>query len=268
VGVDLTGLPANGSLARTVRDAAALLDAMAGPVPGDVLWATRPDRPFVAYADEEPGRLRVGRYRTPVISDDAVVHPECVTAYEEASALVASLGHDVEDINPPFAPEMVPRFELVWSVLSMMTPVDPSREGELRPLTRWLRERGRAASATQFTAALAEMHRQARAAVAASLRYDVVLTPTLADLPALVGGLRDDADPVADFEAQKRFTPFTAAYNVTGQPALSLPLYWTADELPVGVMIVGRPADEPTLIRLAAQLEAAKPWANRKPPMW
>jgi amidase len=100
------------------------------------------------------------------------------------------------------------------------------------------------------------------------LRYDVVLTPTLADLPALVGGLRDDADPVADFEAQKRFTPFTAAYNVTGQPALSLPLYWTADELPVGVMIVGRPADEPTLIRLAAQLEAAKPWANRKPPMW
>jgi amidase len=97
---------------------------------------------------------------------------------------------------------------------------------------------------------------------------DAVLTPTLAQLPAPVGGLRDDDDPAADFEAQKRFTPFTAPYNVTGQPAVSLPLHWTEDGLPVGVQLVGRANDEATLIQLAAQLETARPWADRRPVGW
>ena len=110
-----------------------------------------------------------------------------------------------------------------------------------------------------------------RAAVAATAAYDVILTPTLARLPALVGGIRDDADPAADFEAQKRFTPFTSPYNVTGLPALSLPLHRTVVdgvELPVGVQLVGRPFGESTLLRLAAQLEVAAPWQGRRPPLW
>ena len=92
----------------------------------------------------------------------------------------------------------------------------------------------------------------------------------LAQLPALVGGLRDDDDPAADFAAQKRFTPFTAQYNITGQPAVSLPLHWTDGPvpLPIGVQLVGRPHDEATLVGLAAQLEAASPWADRHPPLF
>ena len=95
-----------------------------------------------------------------------------------------------------------------------------------------------------------------------------MLTPTLAQPPALVGGLRDDDDPAADFDAQKRFTPFTAPYNMTGQPAVSIPLHWTVDGLPIGVQLVGRQGDEATLIALSAQLERAEPWAHRRPAMW
>jgi amidase len=110
-----------------------------------------------------------------------------------------------------------------------------------------------------------------RDSLIATAGYDAVLTPTLAQVPSLVGGIRDDADPAADFEAQKRFTPFTSPYNVTGQPAVSLPLHWAEVDgatLPIGVQLVGRPADEVTLISLAAQLEAAAPWADRRPPGW
>jgi amidase len=112
-----------------------------------------------------------------------------------------------------------------------------------------------------------------RMVINATAAYDAILTPTLAQLPSLVGpgGLRDDADPAADFEAQKRFTPFTAPYNITGQPAVSVPLAWPEVDgvtLPVGVQLVGRPYDEATLITLAAQLEQASPWAHRRPPLW
>lgn len=98
--------------------------------------------------------------------------------------------------------------------------------------------------------------------------YDVVLTPTLATLPLPVGALRDDADPLADFEAQKRFTPFTSLWNVTGMPAISLPLHQSADGLPIGVMLAARPAEEATLLALAAQLEQALPWEDRRPSLW
>ena len=109
-----------------------------------------------------------------------------------------------------------------------------------------------------------------RRTVESTYAYDAVLTPTLAALPAPVGGLRDDADPAADFEAQKRFTPFTSPYNISGQPAVSLPLGWPevdGAELPVGVQLVGRPGEEALLVSLAAQLEAAAPWAHRRPPL-
>jgi amidase len=266
---DSTGMAVQGPLARTVRDAAALLDAMAGPLPGDLTWAPPLREPLLAAADREPGRLRIGRYRTPVMSD-VEVHPDCVAAYEKAGELLAGLGHEVEDIDPPFGEDMVPAFETVWWVRSTLTLVPPGREHLMRPLTRWLRARGAERSGPQYVAASAQLGIRSRAAIAATAGFDAILTPTLAQLPAPVGGLRDDDDPAADFAAQKRFTPFTAQYNITGQPAVSLPLHWTDGPvpLPIGVQLVGRPHDEATLVSLAAQLEAASPWAARRAPLF
>ncbi len=258
-----------GPLARTVADAAALLDVMAVPFPGDPFVAPPlpPGETFLGHASREPGRLRVGRYRTPVIADTEV-HPDCVAAYEEASALLAELGHEVVDVAPPFSHELVPQFEVLWSVLALLTPVPADQEQVLLPLTRWLRGRGLAHDAITLAGVVSMMRLAARAAMAVTASFDAVLTPTLAQPPALVGGLRDDDDPAADFEAQKRFTPFTAPYNVTGQPAVSLPLHWTDDGLPIGVQLVGRYGDEATLLSLAAQLEAARPWRQRTPACW
>jgi amidase len=266
VGGDTTGLAWSGPLARTVADAAALLDAMAVPQPGDPHWAPPPAEPFLAATRREPGRLLIGRYAEPVIP--AEVHPDCLAAWEDASRLLADLGHDVVDIAQPLTPELVPLFETLWAAGAAGIPVDAAMEEGLRPLTRWLRERGRALSAPQFLSALSGLQFAARQAIRDTLRYDAVLTPTLAQPPAPVGSIRNDADPAADFEAQKRFTPFTSAYNMTGQPAISLPLYWTGGGLPIGVMLVGRPAGEAALLSLAAQLEAARPWRDRHPALW
>lgn len=264
---DLNGLAVNGPLARTVRDAAALLDAMAGPMPGDPHWAAPHPETYRSECDREPGALRVGRYCDNGLAASGL-HPEVVAAYEQATALLLELGHQVEDIASPFGPALVPSFETVWAVGAASVPVDPAREGELRPLTRWLRERGRATSATQYVAALGALQSASRAAISATAAYDVVLTPTLAQLPAPVGWFQDAGDPRAEFDRMIGWTPFTAACNTSGQPAVSVPLHHTADGLPVGVMLAGRPADEVTLLRLSAQLEQAAPWACRHPSLW
>lgn len=115
---------------------------------------------------------------------------------------------------------------------------------------------------------LATVQAAARQAIIAMSLFDVVATPTLAQKPAFVGAIRDDDDPDGDFQAQKRFTPFTAPANLTGQPAISLPLYWTEEGLPIGVQLIGRPAGEYELLALAAELERARPWAEHVPAMW
>ena len=112
------------------------------------------------------------------------------------------------------------------------------------------------------------MAQHAQSALEATAHVDVVLTPTLAQQPAPIGGIRNDDDPAADFEAQKAFTPFTSPYNMTGQPAMSLPVHWTRAGLPIGVQLVGRPMGEQVLLNLAAQVEAARPWAHRHPEVW
>ena len=265
---EISGLAVHGPLARTVRDAAALLDAMAGHTTMDWIWqAPPPGGSFLAACDEEPQGLRIGRYIAPPIPG-AVVHPECEAAYNHASRLLEQLGHEVEDHAPTFGVDAIAMFEDLWTVEFASLPIPPEAEGGLRPLTAWLRERGRKLSALDLYNALGALRSKAREELSSSSMYDAVLTPTLAQPPAKVGGLRDDADPARDFENQKQFTPFTAHYNMTGQPAISIPLYWTADSLPIGVQLVGRPADEVTLLRLAAQLEAAEPWAHRKPACW
>ncbi|MDP9433424.1 MAG: amidase [Actinomycetota bacterium] len=259
---DVTGLAVQGPLARTVRDAAALLDAMSGPMPGDPHWANPPSEPYTVAVERPVGRLRIGRYATPIDASIPVA-PECIDAYDEATKVLLALGHEVEDVPPPFRPEVIDQFLDVWAVAACMTPVPAGAEPLLRPLTRWLRERGRAVSGPGFATSLAGMQRQSRAAISATAGFDAVLTPTLAQPPALVGELRDDSDPERDFNRQFGFTPFTAAYNVTGQPAISLPLWRTSAGLPIGVMLAGRPAGEELLLRLAAQIEdAVGGWAR------
>jgi len=264
---DPVGLGTAGPIARTVRDAAAMLDELAGRRVGDPSWAPPPSESFLSACDRDPGRLRVARFREPVITDSAV-DPECVTAWEDASRLVESLGHEVVDIAVPMPREAVSTFETCWAVLSALPVVPPEREQLLRPLTLWLAERGRAVSAPEFGLAIGAMRRYAAEALTVLAPYDLVLTPTLATPPLPVGAMRDDADPAADFEAQKAFTPWTSAWNVTGMPAVSLPLHWTPDGLPVGVMLAARPAEEELLLALSAQIEAAAPWADRRPPQW
>src|SRR6187399_1972604 len=129
-------------------------------------------------------------------------------------------------------------------------------------------ERGEAVGGPEFGRAIGELRRVAARALIALAPYDAVLTPTLASPPLPVGAIRDDADPAADFQAQKAFTPWTSAWNVTGMPAASLPLAWTDDGLPVGVMLAARPAEEELLLSLCAQVEAAAPWHHRRPPGW
>ncbi len=264
---DPVGLGTSGPIARNVRDAAAMLDVLAGRRVGDPAWAPAPSSSFLSACDRDPGRLRIARFSTPLVADTAI-DPECLRAYEDASALLVSLGHDVEDVPPPLAPDAVPVFETCWAVLTALSVVPPEAEPLLRPLTRWLTERGRAVSGPEFGLAIGELRRVAAGALTALAPYDAVLTPTLAVPPLPVGAIRDDDDPSADFEAQKAFTPWTSAWNVTGMPAVSLPLHWTPDGLPVGVMLAARPAEEELLISLSAQVEAAAPWHDRHPPGW
>ena len=265
---DLAGLSIDGPLARTVADAALLLDVMTGNQHGDMY--TLPPLPdgetFLGYARREPGRLRIGRTLHHAV-EGAQVHPACVAAYEEASTLLADLGHEVEDMEPPFGPDVVPSFETLWYSMATLAPVDPAAEGRLLPLTRYLRERGRATSAADLIFAQAYLQIIVRMAWNTLSEYDAVLTPTLASPPAPVGYF-EEVGPAENFERQKQFTPYTAVYNLTGQPAVSLPLHWTPEGLPIGVMLAGRMGDEATLISLSAQLEAARPWKDRHPPLW
>ena len=265
---DLSGLGVNGPIARTVADAALLLDVMAGNFPGDMytLPPLPPGESFLGYARRPPGRLRIGRtLQNPV--EGAEVHPDCVAAYEQTSALLESLGHDVEDIGMPLGPDVVPFFETLWYAYATLAPLAPEQEEVLLPLTRYLRGRGVEVRAPELFFAQGYLQAVTRAALVTLNAYDAVLTPTLALPPRPVGWF-DEVDPAQNFERQKLFTPYTALYNVSGQPAVNVPLYQNADGLPIGVMLAGRMGDEATLISLSAQLEQAHPWQDRHPPIW
>ncbi|WP_300679998.1 amidase [Nocardioides sp.] len=263
---DPIGLATAGSLARSVGDAAALLDVLAGRRVGDPYWTQGPDS-YLAAAGERPGRLRVARFVEPVIAD-VVPDPEVVSAWEQASTLLESLGHEVIDVPVPLPHEAVGTFEVCWAVLTALSVVPPEREHLVRPLTRWLSERGRAISAPDFGLAIGQLRRYAAQALAALEPYDLVLTPTLAQLPAPLGALRDDADPARDFALQKEFTPWTSAWNVTGMPSISLPLHWSPTDLPVGVMLAAAPGRDAVLVSAAAQIEEAVGGFHRRPPGW
>src|SRR5438309_1745194 len=151
---EISGLSVHGPLARTVRDAAALLDAMAGPTTQDWIWQGRPQaESFLAACDDEPSGLRIGRYITPAVPG-AEVHPDCVAAYEHASTLLASLGHEVEDFQTSFDPALISLFENVWASEFASLPFPVELDASMRPLTRWLRERGRGLSAVDYISSL------------------------------------------------------------------------------------------------------------------
>jgi amidase len=199
----------------------------------------------------------------------AELQPEVVTAIRGTAELLAELGHDVEDApSGLLGPEVLAAFERVWSLSGATLPVPPERVPELRPITQELRARGLAMSAREAMEGLTALRLFSRRFIQATASFDVLLAPVTTMTPRPIGWFTDGADGAEDFERNKRYAAFTALFNVTGQPAVSVPLHWTADDLPIGSMLVGRPVDEATLISLSAQLEAARPWAHRHPPVW
>ncbi|MFG2192412.1 amidase [Streptomyces sp. NPDC048639] len=271
---DVSGLSTSGPIARTVADAAALLDTLAGPMSGDPYCA--PSLPagdtFLAAALRRPaGRLRVALLLTPPVPG-VELHPDCRAAALSAAELLRELGHHVEELALPMDGSVGRAFTTVWDVMALTRPVPPGTDGLLQPLTRHLRERGHEVSGPGFAEALYAFRMLGRMVADALLApgegYDVILTPTLAQPPAMVGQLRNDEDPGAEFAGLAAFTPFTPLYNATGQPAVSLPLHWTDEELPIGVMFGGRYGEETTLLSLSAELEEARPWTGRRPSVW
>ncbi len=248
-------------LSVTVRDAAAFLDVLSGYEPGDAHWAPPPERPFLAEVGADPGRLRIAFTCEPPIPYP--VDPRCTAVARDAAEALSALGHDVVERTPAWQDEaLLSWFARVWQIAPALFPV--ADESELMPLNRALAQAARETSSVEFAHAVAALQRLARRVVAFWQDVDVVLTPTLALLPVRIGWVFEPEDPWEQFRRGGEFTPFTPIVNVTGQPAMSVP-FGEADGLPVGVHLIGPPAGEAVLFRLAAQLEAAHPWADRLP---
>ena len=258
----LEGLSSSGPITRSVADAAAFLDVLAGYEPGDPWWAAPPERPFADEVGAEPGRLRIAVTSTPPI--DTPVHPDCIAALDSAAVLLEDLGHDVVEATPPWAiPGLIDIFILVWAVGPSLYEVP---EDLLTPLNRGLAAAARTSSAADYAAAVVQLQAASRRIVAFWSDFDVVLTPTLALPPVPIGWQLDGVeDAMAQLRRNTVFTPFTSVANLTGLPAVSLPLHWNDDGLPIGVQAVGAPAAEAQLLRLATQLEAARPWQAARP---
>ncbi len=262
----------DGSLTRTVAETAVMLDLLSGYEVGDTTWAPPPSEPFADAAKRDPGRLRIGYTMTAAI--EAPLDPECESATLNAAQLMSELGHDVEEVEAPWAgQELLEIFTMAFATPiamgmhfgGMVTGREPTAE-LVEPLswTMWngIRER----SALDYLLARTQLGAVSRDIIALWETYDVILTPALAERPVAIGEI--DAcsdDPWEDFRRSGLFTPYTAIYNVSGQPAISVPLFHGDDGLPTAVQLGGRPAGEGTLLSLAAQLEAARPWADRRP---
>jgi amidase len=258
------GLGTSGPLAHTMRDAAALLDVMHGNEPGDMYIAPPAERPYLAECDVAPGRLRIALTLSP--PSQVPVDAECAQAARDAAQLLSELGHDVVEATPPWqADELILDFIRVWQVGPATAGVEDL--SLLEPINRALAEQAFETPSPLYAAAVLKLQQTIRRVAAFWQDVDVVVTPTLAMPPTPIGWTYEDTDgdPIAAFMRQTLWTPFTPLVNVTGQPALSLPLAWSASGLPLGVQFVGRPYDEATLVRLGAQLEEARPWRGRFP---
>ena len=263
------------AVSRSVRDTAAMLDAAAGPSPGDLHTPPLPSRPYRQEVGADPGRLRIGLLTT-AADQSTPTHPECVAAAEATGRLLESLGHAVEPGGPPaladpgISQAFLPCFGTwtawevdIWGQL-LGRPLTPD---DVEPATWAIAEVGRGVSGTQFVAALNEIHRySARVQRWWAQGWDLLLTPTISEPPPPLGEYA--APPDNPFHPVSRSVvevAYTIPFNMTGQPAISLPLHWTPDGLPVGSQLVAAYGREDLLLRVAAQLEAARPWADRRP---
>ncbi|HVL80920.1 MAG TPA: amidase [Actinomycetota bacterium] len=258
-------LTQNGPMARTVADAAAYLDVLAGYETGDAWTAPPPSRPFAEEVGADPGRLRVAFSTTPPA--DVPVSPGNVEAVHRAVALLEERGHEVVEASPAFSDDLLRDFLLIWYVGRAEEREDMPPPEVLDPVNAALVELGRETSAPDFRFAWHRVERDVRRVVSFFDDFDVLVTPVCATPPPTHGQYRDPDNPLVEFFSAVNFVPFNAAWNTTGQPAVSLPLHTDEHGLPVGVQVVGRPFDEATLIRVSAQLEQAAPWADRRPPV-
>jgi amidase len=267
-------LSTDGVLARTTEDVAALLDLMAGYELGDATWAPPPEAPFAELAERDPGRLRIGLMAEMPLPD-APLDPECERGAREAAALLERLGHHVEEIPSPFpdAEALVGVFTALWagnvaaSVLhgQIVTGNQPTADN-IEPLSMWLYEMGQSIPSPAYIGALVTSQAIARAVVATWADWDLVITPALAGRPVTHAEIDPTApDSQAQFERAAEFTPYTPMFNLTGQPAVSVPLFHGDDGLPTAAQIVGPPAGEALLLQVCRQLEQAAPWADRFP---
>jgi amidase len=282
-------------LTRTVRDSAAMLDATHGPDDTTPYFAAPIEGTFLGATESDPRPLRIAFHSDPAMP--AAVHPDCRAAVEDAAGLCAELGHHVEEVPPRHDAVALGRAFLVVIGANVAAEI---REGEeMRDrcatskdfeLTTWVAHMlGKAVTAEDFLVAYRALLTETRRLVDVYRDYDLVLTPTLGTPPVRIGELKPHgADLIAqkvvtalnwsaplastkiiDQAAQSTFSfvPFTPVANFTGQPSMSVPLYWNAEELPIGVMFTGRPAEETLMFSLAAQLERARPWRDRRPPV-
>jgi amidase len=270
-----SSLGIDGMLTRTVADTAAILDVLAGYEPGDATWAPPPSEPFAAAAERSPGRMRIASSTLPPVPD-AVVDPMAARAVSEAADLLRSLGHEVEEVDPPWRVEGLSElFGAVFSIhialsitySGMVAGREPTAE-DMEPMSWAIYSMVSKLTAVEGMGATVQLQAYARRLVSFLAPYDALLTPALAERPLPLGALDTAApEPMATFTRSGLFTPFTPVFNASGQPGISLPLYHGEDGLPLGVQIVGRPAGEEALLALAAQLEEASPWADRRAPM-
>jgi amidase len=275
IGDNMSGLTVELVVSRSVRDTAAILEAVHGPAPGDPYVAPPPARPYTEDVGADPGKLRVGLLTEPQL-DGAEPNAAVAEAARDAARLLESLGHTIEESYPTGFEELdlLDSFLTRWmagqaATLDQLGIVVGREIGpdDVEPLTWALAEEGRRRTAAQYLAAVGR-HQLVSRMVAAWFEsgFDLLLTPTLGEPPPPLGSFDDSGgDPVAALLRGAQTAAFTANFNVTGQPAISLPLHWGEDGLPHGVQLVASFGEEDLLIRVAAQLEEARPWADRVP---
>lgn len=269
------GLEVEHIVSRSVRDTAAMLDATAGAAPGDPYWAPPQPASYLAEMAKPTQALRIAIVRAR--PDGSAPHADCLAAVDHAAALCQSLGHHVDLVDPPaWWAASSDAFTVLYAT-SQVSLIDgicaatgavPS-PNQLEGYTLAVYEMGKSFTAAQYQASLNAMHQFGGAAAQFHQHYDMLLTPTLGTPPLPIGTIDiESTDLMASIAIMLEFLPFTIMANLTGQPAISLPLHWNADGLPIGVQFAGRFGDEAGLLALAAQLEAASPWSHRRPPVW
>jgi len=267
--LSLGGLVAFGPLARTVADAALLLDAIALPNPWSVGPPTWDGGAFLNAAVRGEGRFQIGVMTSSPWDDsyEITVSPEATAALDLAMAELDAIGHGVERFALEKQDSYGPAFRTIWQAGAAGIPAEGEQLELLEPLTRWLVERGRALGARELVAALQQLAGFERSVIRQFASFDAVLTPSLALTPRPVGWY-SATDPERNFEQQVQYTPWTSFVNVSGLPAITLPVAQTEGGLPMGVQLVGRPGGEDVLLAIGAQLERRLQWHKRHPAMW